>query len=117
MASSRESPATVWDAAGDTSSLLLRATVACSYEQQLHAVDARGRHQRDWATYHAPYIALWESRAARIIEAPHMLGFMDFHDPYMQWYRRITRRFMTPRLHRDDMRFHTTAGSMDLLVS
>ena len=46
-----------------------------------------------------------------------MLGFMDYHDPYMQWYRRITRRFMTPRLHRDGMRFHTTAGSMDLLVS
>ena len=46
-----------------------------------------------------------------------MLGFMDFHDPYMQWYRRITRRSMTPRLHRDDMRFHTTADSMDLLVS
>ena len=30
---------------------------ACSYKQQLHKVDARGRHQRDMATYHAPYIA------------------------------------------------------------
>ena len=84
---------------------------------RLHAVDARGRHQRDWATFHAPYIALWETRADRIITSPPMLGSMDFHDAYMQWYRRITRRFLTPRLHRDDMRFHTTAGSMDLLVS
>ena len=108
MASSRESPVAVWDATEDTSSLLLRATVA---------VDARGRHQRDWATFHAPYIALWETRATRIITSPPMLGLMDFHDSYMQWYRRITRRFMTPRLHRDDMRFHTTAGSMDPLVS
>ena len=90
---------------------------ACSYEQQLHAVDARGRHQRDCVTYHASYIALWDTRAARIITSPPMVGLMDFHDPYMQWYRRITRRFMTPRLHRGDMRFHTTAGSMDLLVS
>ena len=90
---------------------------ACSYEQQLHAVDARGRHQRDWTTYHAPYIALWETRAARIITSPPMVGLMDFHDPYMQWYRRITRRFMTPRLHRDDMRFHTTAGSIKSCVS
>ena len=103
MASSRESPAAVWDATGDTSSLLLRATVACS--------------GCTWMTYHAPYIALWETRATRIITSPPMLGLMDFHDSYMQWYRRITRRFMTPRLHRDDMRFHTTAGSMDLLVS
>ena len=90
---------------------------ACSYEQQLHAVDARGRHQRDWATFHAPYIALWETRADRIITSPPMLGLMEFHDSYMQWYCRITRRFLTPRLHRDDMRFHTTAGSMDLSVS
>ena len=35
---------------------------ACAYEVQLHRVDARGRHQRDWATYHAPYIALWDTR-------------------------------------------------------
>ena len=90
---------------------------ACSYEQQLHRVDARGRHQRDWATFHAPYIALWDTRAARIIISPHMVGLMDFHDPYMQWYHRITRRLMTPPLHRDDMRFHTTTGSTHVLVS
>ena len=90
---------------------------AFSYEHQLHRVDARGRHQCDWATYHAPYIALWDTRSARIITSPPMVGIMDFHDPYMQWYRRITRRFMTPQLHRDDMRFHTTTGSMNVLVS
>ena len=91
--------------------------LACSYEQQLHTVDACGRHQRDWVTYHAPYIALWDTRAARIITSPPMVGSMDFHDPYMQWYRRITRRFMTPPLYRDDMRFHTTASNTHLLVS
>ena len=87
------------------------------HEQQLHTVDSRGQYQCDWATYHAPYIALWDKRAARMITSPPMVGLMDFHDPYMQWYRRITRRFMTPPLHRDDMRFHTTAGSTHLLVS
>ena len=44
----------------------------------------------------------------RIITTPPMVGIMDFHDPYIQWYRRITRRFMTPPLHRDDMRFHAS---------
>ena len=42
---------------------------------------------------------------------------MDFHDPYMQWYRRITRHFMTPSLHRDEMRFHTTTDTTQVLVS
>ena len=51
------------------------------------------------------------------ITTPPMVGIMDFHDPYMQWYRRITRRFMTPPLHRDDMRFHTTVGTTQVLVS
>ena len=90
---------------------------ACSYEQQLHRMDARGRHPRDWVMYHAPYIALWDTRAGRIVTAPPMVGIMDFNDPYMQWYRRITRRFMTPPLHRDDMRFHTSAGTTQVSVS
>ena len=56
----------------------------CSYEQQLHRVDAHGRDQRDWVMDHAPYIALWDTRAGRIITASPMVGIMDFHDPYMQ---------------------------------
>ena len=109
MASSRASPTPVWDASGDTSSLLLRATAA--YSGCTWTTPAL------WATYHAPYIALWDTRAAKIITSPPMVGFMDFHDPYMQWYRRMTQRFTIPPLHRDDMRFHTTAGSTHLLVS
>ena len=42
---------------------------------------------------------------------------MDFHDPYMKWYRHITLRFMKPPLYRDDMRFHTTADISQVLVS
>ena len=56
---------------------------SCSYEQQLHRVDARGWLQRDWAMYHARYVALWDTRADRIITAPPMAGIMNFHDPYM----------------------------------
>ena len=52
-----------------------------------------------------------------IITTPPMVGIMDFHDPYMQWYHHITRRFMTPPFHRDDMRFHTTTGTAQVLVS
>ena len=56
---------------------------SCSYEQQLHEVNARGRIRRYWATNHAPYVALWDTRADRIITSPPMVGIMDFHDPYI----------------------------------
>ena len=69
--------------------------------------------ERRWDSF----IALWETRSARVIHSSPLVGMMNFQDPYMQWYRHITRRFMTPRLHRDDMRFHTTAGSMNVMVS
>ncbi|RVW13522.1 Serine/threonine-protein phosphatase 7 long form-like [Vitis vinifera] len=42
----------------------------------------------------------------RIATAPLAITTMDFYDPYMQWYRRITRRLIAPVLHRDHMRFH-----------
>ena len=66
---------------------------------------------------HAPYIALRDKCMGKIITAPLMVGIMDFHDPYMQWYRRITQSFMTPPLHRDDMRFYTITGTTQVLVS
>ena len=75
-----------------------------------------GRH-RDLATYHALYIALWIMGAGMIITTPPMVGMMDFRDPYIQWYCHITRRFIIPPLHRDDMRFHTIAGTTQVLVS
>ena len=62
-------------------------------------------------------IALWDTCAGRIITAPPMVGIMDFHDPYIQWYRRITQRFMTLPLHRDDIRYHITTGTTQVLVS
>ena len=67
--------------------------------------------------YHASYVTLWDTRVGRIIIAPPMVGIMDFHDPYMQWYRHITQCFITPPLHRDDMRYHTIADTTYILVS
>ena len=110
VASSRVSLALVWATPGDT-------FILGSYEQQLHRVDGCGGCQRDWAMCHAPYVALWDTRAGRIITARPMVGIMNFHDPYMQWYRRITQRFMTPPLHKDDMRYHTIVGTTQILVS
>ena len=79
-------------------------------------MDRRGRHKYDWGAFHAQYITLWGSREERIATAPPMVGVMQFHDPYMEWYRSITRRLITPPLHRDQMRYHSTAAASQLLV-
>ena len=47
---------------------------------------------------------------------PPIVGAMQFHDPYMEWYQRITRRLITPPLHRDQMRYHSTTTTTQLLV-
>ncbi|RVW75039.1 Serine/threonine-protein phosphatase 7 long form-like [Vitis vinifera] len=90
---------------------------SCSIELDLHSVDRRGRHKYDWGAFHAQYITLWGSREERIATAPPMVGVMQFHDPYMEWYRRITRRLITPPLHRDQMRYHSTAAATQLLIT
>ena len=51
-------------------------------------------HERTRSSLHPLWRVLWTS----------------MYDPYMQWYRRITRCFMTPPLHRGDIRYHTIAG-------
>ena len=61
-------------------------------------------------------ITLLASRVEHIVTAPPMAGVMQFHDPYMEWYRHITRCLITPPLHRDQMRYHSTAATTQLLV-
>ncbi|RVX23743.1 Serine/threonine-protein phosphatase 7 long form-like [Vitis vinifera] len=89
----------------------------CLIDMELHLVDRRGRHQYDWVTFHAQYISLWATRSERIATAPLAITTMSFYDPYMQWYRRITRRLIAPVLHRDHMRFHSTASATELLIT
>ena len=67
-------------------------------------------------TFHAQYISLWATSSERIATAPLAITTMDFYDPYMQWYRRITRCLIAPVLHIDHMRFHSIASTTELLV-
>ena len=58
----------------------------------LHATDLRGRHDWNWSTEHASWIAEWDSRRERIIQLS--------NDPtgtstdYLPWYQGITRRYI-----------------------
>ncbi|KAK9139823.1 hypothetical protein Scep_009504 [Stephania cephalantha] len=46
---------------------------------------------------HSAYVCLWNERASNIATDEILDEPLDFYDPYMQWYRRITRRFMSRR--------------------
>ena len=79
-------------------------------------MDRQGRHKYDWGAFHAQYITLWASHAERIAMTPPITRAMQFHDPYTEWYRHITRRLITPPLHIDRMRYHSTTATTQLLV-
>ena len=67
----------------------------CDTEARLHHIDLRGRPEQDWSITHKYFIQFWESRGDYVVDGPPVDGIMDYHDPYFQWYRRITRRFIS----------------------
>ena len=85
-------------------------------DSDLHSIDRRGRPQFDWRLYHERYVALWEARGDHIVTAEPIEPHMDYHALYMTWYRRITRRFITPMDDFGLMRYQPTALSVHLLV-
>ena len=85
-------------------------------DSDLHSIDRRGRPQFDWRLYHEHYVALWEARGDHIVTTEPIGPHMDYHAPYMTWYRRITRRFITPMSDFGPMRYQATALSAHLLV-
>ncbi|KAK9149851.1 hypothetical protein Scep_008608 [Stephania cephalantha] len=64
---------------------------------QLHKIDLRGKTDKDWSVEHNAYVCMWNERASNIATDESLEEPMDFYNPYMLWYRRITRRFMSPR--------------------
>ncbi|KAL5555078.1 hypothetical protein UlMin_037314 [Ulmus minor] len=88
----------------------------CDTEVKLHAIDRRGRHHYDWRAYHEQYIQLWEAREESIATGEPDEHTMHYHDPYMQWYRSITRRMITPLTQIPHMRIQPSSGMTHLLV-
>lgn len=90
--------------------------VSCDTEAKLHAIDKRGRNHYEWPIYHRRYIELWEARKDNIATGEPEKGPMHYHDQYMKWYRRITRRMITPLTQRPQMGFQPSSGTTHLLV-
>lgn len=68
-------------------------------EDKLHIIDANLR-DRNWLQDHAQFVTLWNDRHSRLAVTPHVEGpdlALPYHGTYLEWYRRITRRFVSPK--------------------
>ncbi|XP_010524593.1 PREDICTED: serine/threonine-protein phosphatase 7 long form homolog [Tarenaya hassleriana] len=88
----------------------------CDNEKTLHAIDKRGKSEYDWSARHVRHIELWEAREASVVLGEPEYGPMDYNDPYMEWYRRITRRIISPMKERRPGQFQPTGFAFQMLV-
>lgn len=94
----------------------------CDTIAKLHKTDKRGKPNVDWAIFHSRYVALWDQREGEtegersIQESDPASAPMTYSDPYMSWYRRITRRFITPDAHRSSSDYQPSALPLHVLV-
>uniref|UniRef100_A0A2N9G5I4 Aminotransferase-like plant mobile domain-containing protein n=1 Tax=Fagus sylvatica TaxID=28930 RepID=A0A2N9G5I4_FAGSY len=64
---------------------------------KLHDCDLRGKVHENWRQRWRHYISIWDHRREHVVTRDKMVGLMAYHDPYMDWYLRITRRFISRR--------------------
>lgn len=84
--------------------------------RDMHAIDRRGRTGADWSTYHAGYIELWSQRMALVFDGEIYDRPMSSRDPYMVWYRRITRLHIGNPSRRAERGYSGVGGTMDSMV-
>ncbi|CAA0277808.1 unnamed protein product [Arabidopsis thaliana] len=88
----------------------------CDNEKALHAIDKRGKSEYDWSARHSRHIGLWEARVSSVVSGEPECSPMDYNDPYMEWYRRITRRIISPMNERRPGQFLPTGFAFQVLV-
>ena len=66
-------------------------------EVELYDCDLRGKVHENWRHRWRNYITIWDHQREHVVTSDKMIGLMGYHDPYMVWYRQITRRFISHR--------------------
>ncbi|GFZ11319.1 hypothetical protein Acr_22g0007170 [Actinidia rufa] len=74
--------------------------VAANTSPELHGIDMRGRARTDWTQLHGEYIDHWHHRREYLVVGVIDAAAMRYDDPYMVWYRRITRTLVGNPAHR-----------------
>lgn len=79
-------------------------TIPCAIDhthKDLHVVGRRGRDACDWTEYHRIWIEQWNQRKLLENTMPINRG-VSMSEDYMDWYRRITRRLISPNHYNED---------------
>lgn len=88
----------------------------CDTIPDIHLTDRRGRQNYDWAHHHRQFVDMWAERCARVICAPPIDGPMDQSDPYMMWYRRVTRLLIGNPATRPNTGYQGVGGAMEAMA-
>jgi hypothetical protein len=60
----------------------------------LHSFDLR-QSDTNWAIVHAHWIAIWDARMQWIVLGTPSSEGLHYHSQYMEWYRRVARRWIS----------------------
>ena len=82
----------------------------------LHSIDRRGRTGVDWLDFYNYFVTRWRERRQHIIGGDVTEEPMSRHDPYVGWYRSITRPLLVNPAHRSSAGYHGVGGRHDILV-
>ncbi|KAL7245333.1 hypothetical protein ACSBR2_000624 [Camellia fascicularis] len=80
----------------------------CDTVIAFHELDLRGTKTKDWVKHHKEWIQLWDQHQTHISIGEPWVGDMHDDDPYMVWYQRITRRYIS----RDACTFDFVSGHL-----
>ena len=62
---------------------------------ELHTFTLRD-HDINWAEKHGQWIELWGRRAHNVVIGDPSDGSIHYHSQYLEWYRSVTRRWISP---------------------
>lgn len=82
----------------------------------LHSIDRRGRPNTDWLVFHNIFVTRWRDRRQHIITGDVTEEPMSRDDPYVGWYRSITRPLIVNPAHRATVGYLGVGGRHDILV-
>lgn len=85
----------------------------CDTSERLHSIDKRGKSNYNWLAHHAEFIAIWEERAERLADAAPLTAPIGHGDPYMRWYRTITRCLISPLSQMSGMQYRPSGTPLE----
>lgn len=83
----------------------------------LHRIDMRGRAHTDWTQFHREHIDRWHHRREFLVVGVIDTAAMHYDDPYMIWYRRITRTLVGNPAHRPIGGYIEIGSTIEIAVS